>query len=58
LDQIQPLGRHGEAYEPTSYKLSKDARALLGERLDWILQGELPEAGFLVEYRREVLGGG
>ena len=55
LDQIQPLGRHGEAFERTGYSLSDDALIILDEWLDWILRGKLREGGLLEECREAFL---
>ena len=48
LDQIQPLGRHGSAFEATGFRLTGEALRLLDEWLDWLLKGEgelSPETG-------------
>jgi len=55
LDQIQPIGRHGQAYDYTHFRLSEDALLMLDEWLDWIVKEVLEEDGLLWDLRRELL---
>ena len=57
LDQIQPVGRHGESFELTEYCLGEDALRFVDEWLGWLFTGTLEEEGLLLEVRREFLGG-
>lgn len=55
LDQIQPVGRHGESYALTEHCLSSDAIEFLDEWLGWLFTGKLSSDGLLVEVRRSLL---
>ena len=47
LDQIQPIGRHHEAFEYTPHRLSDEGLEILDEWLDWFLFGRADPAGTL-----------
>jgi len=51
LDQLQPIGRHHDSYELTSWQLSEDALALVDEWLQWLFTGELDPQGRLPTMR-------
>ena len=55
LDQLQPIGRHGESFELTRFRLSMDALAILDEWMSWLLTGDLPTDGGLAAVRAEFL---
>lgn len=53
LDQIQPIGRHHEAFEYTPHRLSSDAIEILDEWLRWCLFDQLDSDGMLTMARQE-----
>lgn len=55
LDHIQPIGRHHDSLEWTPHCLSKEAMEILEEWITWILTGQLPEKGVLLDVREEFL---
>lgn len=54
LDQLQPIGRHHEAYEYTPYRLSQDAMEVTDQWLEWYLFGRLDPEGILQMAREEL----
>ncbi|MFN8545541.1 MAG: hypothetical protein U0807_15225 [Candidatus Binatia bacterium] len=56
LDHIQPIGRHSNACEVTSYCLSDEALGVLDEWLTWLTTGLLPSRGVLADVRNFLLG--
>lgn len=55
LDHLQPIGRHGESFELTRYRLSKDALEILDEWLSWLVKGTLSPDSGLASVRDEFL---
>lgn len=55
LDHIQPIGRHGESFELTRYRLGKDALEILDEWLSWLVEGALSPDTVLDSVRAELL---
>lgn len=57
LDQLQPIGRHQDAYEWTPHRLSADALAIVDEWLAWLLTGELAAGGVVAFVRQQLCAG-
>lgn len=53
LDHIQPIGRHHDSIELTSYRLSDAALMILDEWLLWLFRGYFDEDSLLFEFKRE-----
>jgi hypothetical protein len=56
LDHLQPVGRHGEAYELTDFELHEEALGLVDEYLSWLLLGGFPHDSIVSEIRKALLG--
>lgn len=54
LKQLQPIGRHHNAYELTSYRLGDEALAVIDEWLEWLLTGRLDPDGVIEMFRSGV----
>ena len=54
LKQLQPIGRHHNAYELTSYRLGEEALAVIDEWLEWLLTGRLDPEGVIEMFRSGV----
>lgn len=55
LDHVQPIGAHGEAYQPTGFTLGEQALDLVEQQFRWLRTGVLERAE-LLEIRTELLG--
>jgi hypothetical protein len=55
LDHILPVGRHHDSLEWTPHCLSNEAMEILEEWITWIITGQLPEDGVLLDVREELL---
>lgn len=56
LDHLQPVGRHGSAYELTDFQLDEEALGVMDEYLSWFLMGGLPPDGIVNDIRAVLLG--
>jgi hypothetical protein len=56
LDHVQPVGKHGQSYEPSDFELHPDALGVLDEYLLWLLSGGIPGDSILGEIRKVLLG--
>jgi hypothetical protein len=54
LKQLQPIGRHYNAYELTPFRLSADALAVMDDWVAWLLTGNLKPDGVLAMFREGV----
>lgn len=52
LDQMQPIGAHSKALNTTGFSLHPDALRLIDEHVHWLIHGELPTDGSVLEYRQ------
>jgi hypothetical protein len=55
FDHIQPIGRHHNAHEWTSYRLSDEALSVLDEWLVWLFRNQLSADRVLADIRVELL---
>jgi hypothetical protein len=55
LDHIQPVGDHHTYYEALPHQLSEDAITVIDEWIEWLLTGQLPDAGTLAAARSLLL---
>ena len=53
FDHIQPVGFHHSSIEPTEWRLSEDARAIIYEWLCWYFEGSLDGEGMLAYWIQE-----
>lgn len=58
LDQVQPIGRHHDSYEPKAYRLSQDALDVIDEWLEWLGRGVLCKDAVLADIRVELMAEG
>jgi hypothetical protein len=54
LKQLQPIGRHHNAYDLTRYRLSAGALAVIDEWVEWLVTGRLDPDGVLAMLRKDV----
>ena len=54
FDQLQPIGRHHEAFQATPYRLSSEAMDVVEEWLEWYLFGREDPDGVLRLAREEL----
>jgi hypothetical protein len=54
LDQLQPIGSHGNSYALSDFRLSDSAIEVVDEMMSWLIRGGVDEASWVALYREQI----